>query len=157
VFPSPWFRKSAQAWFVQWKGRKVYLSRDRAKALAKWKKIIERDKAPSTLTVRAVLDLYHQWYSKNRPAETAENRGAVLKSFGVSVAKNLRAEDVRPPHVSDWVSPNARIDGALTQEGRRSVHQLRSSVATVLAWRYLASTVARTFLVGLLASARQIA
>lgn len=109
-FPQkPWKRKSDGAYYTHLNGKRIYLSKDRKTAWEKFKRIQQAGTAPSSLTVRQLLDEYWKWLKANRAPETADRRALVLKSFGESIPKSLKAESIRPHHVQTWLNENAKV------------------------------------------------
>lgn len=102
----PWFRKQTKSWYVQIKGRQINLGRDKRLAKERFHRLISGlHEAPSELTAHVLLERYCDWMKINRSATTNSSRGYVLKSFRESLPQSLRANALKPHHVSEWLNP----------------------------------------------------
>lgn len=116
--PKLWFRKQTKSWYVKIDGEQINLGKDKQAAKEQYQRLING--IAGKHTVREILDLYWRWLKKNRRPSTYEPRERLLKSFGKSVASNLKASALKPYHVQTWIDENPRTLSATTQNHRIS-------------------------------------
>jgi integrase len=103
-FPKPFFKKSRGLWYVEVDRRQINLGPDRAEAFRRYHALMRE---PQTHTVcptawAAIVDLFLDWVQKHRSPETFEWYRYRLERF-CQRYPNLRAADIRPYHVQQWV------------------------------------------------------
>jgi hypothetical protein len=104
----PWFRKSTKTWHVTLDGKLVYLGKDEAKALEKFKRITQTGIAVDC-TVRQVIVAYWKWAKSNLAESTCTRRNTSLESFSKSVRATLKACELRAYHVQRWIDSCPRV------------------------------------------------
>jgi integrase len=103
-FPKPWYRPARGVWYVTLDGRQYKLGTDEVEAFDRYKKLLAEPKAreiPSD-SLAAVIDSFLDWVQRQRSPDTYEWYQYRLQRFLLKYP-NLRASDVRPYHVQEWV------------------------------------------------------
>lgn len=126
-FPKPWYRPARGIWYVTLDGHQHNLGPDKDEAFAAYKQLLAKPKQREIRSdsLAAVIDAFLEWVQRQRSADTYVWYQYRLQRFLLK-HPHLRACDVRPFHVQEWV------DGYLL-----SVTSRRNYMRTVkrcLAW-----------------------
>ena len=100
----PWLRKG-RGWYVQHHGRQIFLGKDKAEARARWHDLMRAPKSAPAIrsdSLAAVIDSFLEWVSRHRAPDTYGWYQYRLQRF-LRKYPALRAADVRPFHVQEWV------------------------------------------------------
>ena len=103
-FPKPWYRKSRRAWFVTLDGQQIKLGTTKDEALSRYQDLLARPEkrvVPSG-SLLAIIDVFLDWCQKHRAPDTYEWYRSRLELFAKK-HPNLRAADLRPFHVQQWI------------------------------------------------------
>ncbi len=114
--PKPWFRKSRRSWFVTLDGVQHNLGTTKKEAYERFYELMRQpqERRVSSHSMAAIADSFLDWVQKNRAADTYEWYHYRLQRF-VQKYPDLRAADVRPYHVENWVA-----DYSMSQTSRRN-------------------------------------
>jgi integrase len=110
--PKPWFRSSADAWYVCIQGKQHRLARgkaNRAEALAAYHRLMAGQitgKDPDRLTVAELCESFLGYVQRSRAPRTYETYRRHLKSFNQS-AGGLAVRDVRRKHLTRWLAEHS--------------------------------------------------
>lgn len=127
----PYLRTQTGCYTVRLDGRDHNLGRDEIEAQRKYGELLakrRRGQPTASGSLARLLDLYWVWLQANRAATTAENRKAILKSFGLFVGPKLTVDQLRPHHVNDWITKDHPDVG----DTRKNI--LITTIKTVLNW-----------------------
>ncbi len=103
-FPKPWYRPTRGVWYVTLDGKQINLGPDKDQAFDRYKKLLAEPKqreVPSE-SLAAIADAFLDWVQRHRSPETYGWYQYRLERF-VKRFPELRAADVRPFHVQQWV------------------------------------------------------
>jgi len=103
-FPKPWYRKSRRAWFVTLDGQQIKLGTTKDEALRRYQDLMakpEKRVVPSG-SLLAIIDAFLDWCQKHRAPDTYEWYRSRLELFAQR-HPDLRAIDLRPYHVQQWI------------------------------------------------------
>lgn len=103
-FAKPWYRKSRRAWFVALDGQQIKLGITRDEALRRYQDLMAKPAkrvVPSD-SLLAIIDAFLDWCQKHRAPDTYEWYRSRLELFAQK-HPNLRAIDLRPFHVQQWI------------------------------------------------------
>lgn len=111
-----WYRAARDAWYTTVRGKKVMLAKGRAnkaEAQARFHKILAGIKpAPDNEILTATLcDLFLDFSLANHSQAAFENYKHFLSAFCKTHGR-LKAEDIRPFHVTRWVDAKKKWNGA---------------------------------------------
>jgi integrase len=106
-FPKPFFRKSKQAWYVQFGKHQHSLGKDREEAFRRYRELLlhEEGKPPRpdrSYTVAEVADLFLDWSERHNDERTYDWYRSFLQSFS-DLYGGLEAMELRPHHVTRWL------------------------------------------------------
>jgi integrase len=99
-----WQRKQTGAWYVEIGGRQINLGRDKKAAARKEAELVAGVTDPGTYRAEELLELYWEWFEKNRATTTVVRRKPRLVSLSEHLGPKLRAADVRPHHIERWIA-----------------------------------------------------
>ncbi|HTQ39923.1 MAG TPA: tyrosine-type recombinase/integrase [Pirellulales bacterium] len=103
--PKPFFRTQTQSYYLQFKGKQINLGRNKAAALAKYHELLAGHQEPTPEgTAAAVIDQFLEWCKANRAPRTYKFYKEHLQSFVDFIGKQIRVADLRPYHVTQWLS-----------------------------------------------------
>lgn len=104
-FPKPWYRPARGVWFVTLDGRQHNLGPDKDEAFDRYKKLLAEPKARAVASdsLAAIIDAFLDWVQRERSPETYGWYQYRLQRFLLKYP-NLRAAEVRPYHVQEWVA-----------------------------------------------------
>ncbi len=114
----PWLRKSTGTWHVWVNNKQVYLGRDKKEAHAKFHRLMDRGKLPSSYTVRQIIVAYWDWAKDHLAPSTCDRRKPLLETFSEAVPAKLKGEELKPLHVQRWLDANKRIKSPTTEGNR---------------------------------------
>lgn len=103
-FPKPWYRRSRRAWFVTLDGQQIKLGTTKDEALRRYQDLMARPEkrvVPSG-SLLAIIDAFLDWCQKHRAPDTYEWYRSRLELLAQK-HPNLRAVDLRPFHVQQWI------------------------------------------------------
>ncbi|MFO0818456.1 MAG: tyrosine-type recombinase/integrase [Pirellulales bacterium] len=105
-FAKPWFRPARGVWYVTLDGHQHNLGPDKEAAFSLYKQLLSEPKpkarrASDSLAV--VIDAFLEWVQRNRSPDTYVWYQYRLQRF-FRKYPDLRASEVRPFHVEDWVN-----------------------------------------------------
>lgn len=115
--PKPWFRRSADAWYVCIRGKQHRLAggkENRAEAMAAFHRLMAGDVAaqdPGTMTVAGLFEAFLEDVQRTRAPRTYETYRRHLKSAHKSFG-GLRAADTRKKHVTRWLAEHSDWSGS---------------------------------------------
>lgn len=122
--PKPWFWKARNAWFVTIDGQRHNLGADKKLAQEQFFQLMRQPKqgrmAPQDLA--AIIDTFLDWVQKNRAPDTYEWYRYRLQRF-VEANPNLRAVDLRPFHVQQWVDGYPQFGATSRRNYLRSIRR----------------------------------
>ena len=103
-FPKPWYRKSRHAWFVTLDGQQIKLGTSRDEALRRYQDLLTQPakRAVPSGSLLAVFEVFLNWCQKHRAPDTYEWYRCRLAHFARK-HPHLRAADLRPFHVQQWI------------------------------------------------------
>lgn len=103
-FPKPWYRPARGIWYVTLDGQQINLGPDKEQAFDSYKKLLSEPKLrqmPSE-SLAAIADTFLEWVQRQRSPDTYGWYQYRLQRF-IRQFPDLRAADVRPFHVQQWV------------------------------------------------------
>jgi len=111
--PRPWWRKDKKCWAVYIDGRRHNLGKDRDAAFQKFHDLMAnpRKRVIRSDSVVAVIDLFLEWVSKHRAADTYEWYRQRLQAFAEHVDGSLTTRDLRPFHVQEFIDSMPHASG----------------------------------------------
>ncbi len=127
--PQPWYRQDRDAWFVTIHGTRHNLGPNKKKAMERFHSLMRQPKAAAQVPSEAfpaLADAFLDWVAKNRSPDTYTWYQSRLERF-CQRYPNLRANEVRPFHVQQWMDS---YEG-LSQNTRRNYGR---SVKRCLRW-----------------------
>jgi integrase len=102
----PWYRKQTNSWYVQINGKQFNLGRDRSKAFEEYHRLMSgQSQTHSDILAHSLIDQYVDWMEVHRAQSTVAIRKLILASFQSRLPKSLRADQLRPFHVMEWLVP----------------------------------------------------
>lgn len=116
--PQPWYRKDRASWFVTVNGTRHNLGPNKKRAWARFYDLVRQPNTAASVpseAFAALADTFLEWVSRNRAADTYAWYQYRLERFCQRYPA-LRAADIRPYHVQQWVDS---YDG-LSQNSRRN-------------------------------------
>jgi integrase len=127
--PKPFYREFTQSWYVQIGKRQINLGPDKAEAFAEYHVLMTQRKTIRAADPAVVLiDRFLEWVQNARAATTYEWYRMHLASFAAFIGKRLKADDIRPHHVTEWVQKQHSKSAANT------VHGAMRAVQRVFNW-----------------------
>ena len=111
-----WYRASRDAWYTTVRGKKVMLAKGRAnkaEAQAAFHKVLAGIKplADNEMLTATLCDLFLDFSLANHSQSAFENYKHFLTAFCKTHGR-LKAEDIRPFHVTRWVDAKKKWNGA---------------------------------------------
>lgn len=101
----PFFMKKLNAWYVWYQGKQIRLDVDKAKAFQMFHEMMAREAPAQTSdSVASLCNLYLEWCEKKRAPRTYESFCYYLSSFVRSIGTKLRIRDLKPMHITNWLS-----------------------------------------------------
>ena len=116
--PQPWYRKDRACWFVTIHGTHHNLGPHKKQAWARFHDLMRQPNTAAAVASEAfaaLADAFLDWLSRNRAADTYTWYQYRLERF-CQRYPDLRASDIRPFHVQQWVDS---YEG-LSQNSRRN-------------------------------------
>lgn len=104
-FPKPWFRPSRGVWYVTLGGEQINLGADRTAAFTEYARLMaEPTTSPkvSADSLVGIIDAFLEWVKRERSDGTYGWFQYRLERFARKYP-DMRAADVRPFHVQQWV------------------------------------------------------
>ena len=103
-FPKPWYRKSRRAWFVTLDGQQIKLGTTKDAALSRYQDLMAKPpkRVVPSGSLLAIIDAFLDWCQKHRAPDTYEWYRCRLERLAQR-HPNLRAVDLRPFHVQQWI------------------------------------------------------
>jgi integrase len=103
-FPKPWYRPNRGTWYVTLDGHQHNLGPDETEAFDKYKQLLAKPKAMSVPSdaLASVIDAFLEWVHREKSPKTYEWYEYRLQRF-LRKHPTMRAADVRPYHVDEWV------------------------------------------------------
>jgi integrase len=103
-YPKPFFRKSRGLWYVQLDGKQHNLGADRDAAFAAYRDLMAtpKQKPMRADSLALLIDQFLGWVEKNRAPDTYIWYQSRLQLF-VERYPVLRARDLKPFHVQQWI------------------------------------------------------
>ncbi len=103
-FPKPWYRKSRRAWFVTLDGQQIKLGTTKDEALRRYHDLMAQPakRVVPSGSLLAIIDAFLDWCQKHRAPDTYEWYRSRLELFAQK-HPDLRAADLRPFHVQQWI------------------------------------------------------
>src|SRR4030042_5434080 len=102
--PKPWFRKG-RGWYAQIDGKQCFLARDKSQAYDRFHELMSRCPSPVARgdEIAVLLDLFLDWTKQHRAPRTYDWYRERLQWFLDSIPKSLRATQLKPYHVQEWL------------------------------------------------------
>ncbi len=137
--PKPFYRDFTQSWYVQLGKRQINLGRDKAEAFEQYHALMtQRKTIRPTDPVVVLIDRFLDWVQHARASTTYEWYKMHLESFAGFIGKRLKADEVQPHHVTEWVKKHHGKSAANT------IHGAMRAVQRVFNWacrqRYITSS-----------------
>jgi integrase len=103
--PSPWYRKTAKAWYVTLDGRQVRLGKTKREAVAEFARLMAERGRPLEVRDPTVGQLVDLWLADRARAvrHTTMGRYRAIAGDWAAFAGELRTRDLRPYHVQQWL------------------------------------------------------
>lgn len=103
--PKPYFKKSHRAWYVNLDGRPRRLGTEEETAWQEYHKLMAgRQPLDDKATVVLLLDQFLTWLHDNRAASTHALYVFHLKSFSRQIGPRMTVAQLRPIHVTRWLT-----------------------------------------------------
>jgi integrase len=114
----PYFKKSHDAWYVNFHGKPHRLAADEEAAWTEYHRLMAGDEpvTPNT-TVAAVLEQFLAWTKSNRAPRTLEWYTDHLASFAKHLGARLKLRDLKPYHATRWIEKRYATSGAAHRRG----------------------------------------
>jgi integrase len=103
----PWFRKSDQCYYTTFNGKQQNLGSDETQAWKQYSDLMagrEPVISSSRRTVAQLIDEFLEWTKQNRAERTYEWYRDHLRRFFQRIGPRLRVADLKPYHVSRWLT-----------------------------------------------------
>lgn len=103
----PWFRKSDQCYYTTFNGQQQNLGSDETQAWKQYSDLMagrEPVISSSRRTVAKLIDEFLEWTKQNRAERTYEWYRDHLRRFFQRIGPRLRVADLKPYHVSQWLT-----------------------------------------------------
>ena len=103
-FPKPFFKRGRGVWYVEIDRHQHNLGPDRDEAFRQYHELMgqPREHKVSPQSLAAITDAFLEWVERNRSPDTYEWYRYRLQRF-IERHPDLRASDLRPYHVQNWV------------------------------------------------------
>lgn len=123
--PKPWFWKARQGWYVTIDGIRHFLADDKEAALTRFHQLMadpqKREVRCDSLAV--IIDLFLDWCQKHRAGGTYEWYRSRLELF-VQRYPHLRADELRPYHVQQWLDSMTDVSSGTRRNYCRSIKRV---------------------------------
>jgi integrase len=127
--PKPFFRKQTRTWYLQLGKRQVSLGPDEAAAWTQYHALMAgREEIKPATSVAVLIDAFLEWCQQNRSPRTYEWYLDHLQSFAKSIGQRLRVADLKPFHVTRWLTDCHKHSAANTR------HRAIGAVQRVCNW-----------------------
>jgi hypothetical protein len=140
----PWYRKQTDAWYTDFGGRRILLTRGKAnrqQAMDAFYQLMAAKKTPteSELTVAVLCDRFLDWSKLHHSEDTFDWHKRFLQCFCNHHGK-MKAVEIVPYHVTVWLDANPTWKGA-----RRHAAY---AVKRAFSWAYKEGLLAKHALAG---------
>ena len=109
-FPKPFFKKSRKQWYVEIQRRQICLGPDRDEAFRRYHELMRQPgtRAVNPASFASIVDAFLEWVKHHRAADTFEWYRYRCERF-CQRYPDLRASDLRPFHVQQWVDSYSHL------------------------------------------------
>lgn len=117
--PEPWLRKfkakegkpaRKPCWYLEIDGKQFRLHEKKAEAWRIYHDLISRGELSADSSVGRILDDFLEWIKQNRSPRTFECYRYFLQSFLGGIGPAIRVRDLKPRHVTAWLSRTSWSD-----------------------------------------------
>jgi integrase len=124
-FPKPWFRPTRGLWYVTIDGHQHNLGPNRDEAFRRYHEMMARPerRRVAANSLLAVIDAFLEWSQKHRSAATYEWYRSRLEMFVRSIPADLRADELRPLHVQQWIDGCHGVSSGTRRNYCRSIQR----------------------------------
>ena len=124
--PKPYFRKQAKAWYFSTGGRRYSLGKDKDAAHRKFEQMMA-DRASISSHVNTLYDLsqvFLDWVQDNRKEGTYNRHKPYLEKFIKHVGKRLCVADLKPFHITKWLSKHPTWNSTTQSDAIKTVQRM---------------------------------
>ena len=109
-FPKPFFKKARQQWYVEIQRRQICLGPDKDEAFRRYHELMRQPgtRGVNPASFASIVDGFLEWVKQHRAPDTFEWYRYRCERF-CQRYPDLRASDLRPFHVQQWVDSYAHL------------------------------------------------